>query len=52
MLSVEQIEKVLDEEDIEVDEKLIKLIKKCNVRGGLDNISIALLLKNERGSTK
>ncbi len=52
MLSVEQIEKVLDEEDIEVDEKLIKLIKKCNVRGGLDNISIALLLKNERGSSK
>ena len=41
MLSVEQIEKVLDEEDIEVDEKLIKLIKKCNVRGGLDNISIS-----------
>ena len=52
MLSVEQVEKVLDETDIEVDEKLIKLIKKCNVRGGLDNISIALLLKNERGSSK
>ena len=48
MLSIEQVEKVLDEQDIEVDEKLIKLIKKCNVRGGLDNISIALLLKNER----
>ncbi|MBR6073001.1 MAG: Stp1/IreP family PP2C-type Ser/Thr phosphatase [Bacilli bacterium] len=52
MLTVEQVEKVLNEEDIEVDEKLIKLIKKCNVRGGLDNISIALLLKNERGSSK
>jgi len=52
MLSNEQIEKVLDEEEIEVDEKLIKLIKKCNVRGGLDNISIALLIKNERGSSK
>jgi len=52
MLTVEQIEKVLAEEDIEMDEKLIKLIKKCNVRGGLDNISIALLLKNESGGTK
>ena len=52
MLTVEQVEKVLNEEEIEVDEKLIKLIKKCNVRGGLDNISIALLLKNERGSSK
>jgi protein phosphatase len=52
MLSVEQVEKVLDETDIEVDEKLIKLIKKCNVRGGLDNISIALLLKNESGVAK
>ena len=52
MLSVEQIEKVLEEQDIEVDEKLIKLIKKCNVRGGLDNISIALLLKNESGVAK
>ena len=52
MLTVEQIEKVLDEQDIEVDEKLIKLIRKCNVRGGLDNISIALLLKNESGVSK
>lgn len=52
MLTVDQIEKVLDEKDIEVDEKLIKLIRKCNVRGGLDNISIALLLKNESGGAK
>ena len=52
MLTTEQIEKVLNEQDIEVDEKLIKLIKKCNVRGGLDNISIALLLKNESGVSK
>ena len=52
MLTVEQIEKVLNEQDIEVDEKLIKLIRKCNVRGGLDNISIALLLKNESGVSK
>ena len=52
MLTTEQIEKVLNEQDIEVDEKLIKLIKKCNVRGGLYNISIALLLKNESGVSK
>ena len=49
MLSQEQIEKVLAEEEIGLDEKLIKMIKKCNVRGGLDNISIALLIKNESG---
>jgi protein phosphatase len=45
MLTIEQIEKVLNEEDINVEEKLIKLIKKCNVRGGQDNISIAYLVK-------
>jgi protein phosphatase len=45
MLSKDQIEKVLTEEDINEEEKLIKLIKKCNVRGGNDNISIAYLVK-------
>lgn len=45
MLTVEQIEKVLNEEEISVEDKLIKLIKKCNVRGGQDNISIAYLIK-------
>lgn len=45
MLTVEQIEKVLNEEGISVEDKLIKLIKKCNVRGGQDNISIAYLIK-------
>ena len=52
MLSTEQIEKVLNEQEVGLDEKLIKLIKKCNVRGGLDNISIALLVKNESGVAK
>ena len=28
-----------------VEDKLIKIIKKCNARGGNDNISIAYLLK-------
>ena len=46
MLTKEQIEKVLIEPDINEEEKLIKLIKKCNARGGTDNISIAYLVKD------
>jgi PPM family protein phosphatase len=45
MLTKEQIEKVLAEEEINEEEKLIKLIKKCNARGGTDNISVAYLVK-------
>lgn len=45
MLSVEHIEKVLDDEELDIEEKLVKLIRKCNSRGGTDNISIAYLLK-------
>ena len=45
MLTKDQIEKVLIEEDIKEEEKLIKLIRKCNARGGTDNISIAYLVK-------
>ena len=45
MLSQDQIEKVLNETEITVEDKLIKLIKKCNVRGGTENISIAYLVK-------
>lgn len=48
MLSFETIEKVLNEPDISVQDKLVKLIRKSNIRGGLDNISIALLVKNEK----
>mgnify|MGYP006381741379 CR=1 FL=1 len=33
------------EEEINEAEKLIKLIKKCNARGGTDNSSIAYLVK-------
>lgn len=47
MLTKEQIEKVLNEEAITIEEKLIKLIKKCNVRGGQDNISIAYLVRDK-----
>ncbi len=42
MLSVEQIEKVLNE-DLTVEQMVEKLIRKCNMRGGTDNISIAIL---------
>ncbi len=50
MLQDEQIEKVLLS-DIEIEEKVIKLIRKANNRGGNDNISIAYLIINE-GSGK
>lgn len=43
MLTFEQIEKVLNETDISIEEKVSKLIRKCNARGGTDNISIAYL---------
>ena len=46
MLTKEQIEKVLIETDTTYEEKLIKLIRKCNARGGNDNISIAYLVKD------
>lgn len=49
MLTKEQIEKVLNEEEISIEDKLIKLIKKCNIRGGQDNISIAYLVKESGG---
>lgn len=48
MLSVEQIEAVLEEE-LTIEEKLQKLIYKCNNRGGNDNISVAYL---DRGGIK
>ena len=40
MLTTEQIEKVL-EEDLTIEERVKKLIRKCNASGGTDNISIA-----------
>ena len=46
MLSEEQIEKVLVDEELDSEEKVQKLIRKCNARGGSDNISIAYLTRN------
>ena len=45
MLTDEQIEKVLLETDLTIEEKVVKIIKKCNARGGTDNISIAYLVR-------
>ena len=44
MLTPDQIEKVLDS-NLTIEEKLEKLIKKANARGGNDNISVAYLDK-------
>ena len=51
MLTNEQIEKVLDDNELEIEEKIIKLIRKSNARGGTDNISVAYL-SLESGETK
>ena len=45
MLDDSSIEKVLQDRELSVEEKVIKLIKKCNARGGNDNISIAYLVR-------
>ena len=49
MLTTEQIEKVLNS-NLEIEETVVKLIKKANLRGGTDNISIAYL-KKESGES-
>lgn len=46
MLTMDQVEKVLNNEELKYEDKLIKLIRKCNARGGTDNISIAYLVKD------
>ena len=43
--AIPEEEKVLLDKDLSVEEKVIKLIKKCNARGGTDNISIAYLVR-------
>lgn len=50
MLTFDQIQKVLNS-DITVEEKIVKLIKKSNLRGGTDNVSIAYL-ERESGEVK
>lgn len=43
MLTKEQIEKVLVDDELEIEEQVVKLIRKSNARGGTDNISVAYL---------
>ena len=43
MLTKEQIEKVLNDNELEIEEQVIKLIRKSNARGGTDNVSVAYL---------
>lgn len=50
MITSDQIEKVLNGEGLTSD-KVIKLIKKANNRGGNDNISIAYLVMNKRSDS-
>lgn len=45
MLTDEQIEKVLLS-DLSIEDKVIKLIKKANNRGGNDNISVAYMVRS------
>ncbi len=51
MLDKDQIERVLLGEGT-VEDKVIKLIKKANNRGGTDNISVAYLVREEEGDVK
>ena len=51
MLDTEQIEKVMLE-DSDIENKVIKLIKKANNRGGTDNISVAYLIRDKEGEVE
>ena len=48
MLEVDQIEKVLLS-DADIEDKVIRLIRKANNRGGTDNISVAYLIREKVG---
>ncbi len=48
MLEVDQIERVLLS-DADIEDKVIRLIRKANNRGGTDNISVAYLIREKVG---
>lgn len=50
LVTAEQIERVLNEKELSIGERVDKLILKANARGGNDNITIAYLIK-ESGDT-
>lgn len=47
MLSTEQIESTLNDEELDIETKVTKLVRKCNARGGTDNISLAYLVTHQ-----
>ncbi len=47
MLTVEQMEKVLNDKDLDMEEQVGKMIMKANMRGGTDNITIAYAREEE-----
>ena len=51
MLDDDQIVKVLND-NLSCEEKMQKLIYKCNNRGGNDNISVAYLIKDGASSNE
>lgn len=52
MLTFEQIAKVIEDKELPIEERISKLIRKSNARGGTDNISVAYLEINERSAAK
>ena len=51
MLTKEQIEKVLIDDELTIEEKVRKLIRKSNARGGTDNITIAFLVRESEDAS-
>lgn len=45
MLTDDQIEKILNNQELSLEDKILKLVRKSNSRGGTDNISIAYLVR-------
>ena len=51
MVEEDQIQKVLLSDEL-IEDKVNRLIAKANNRGGLDNISIAYLIRDKEGEEK
>ena len=43
MVSVEQMEKILNNDELDLESQVGKMIMKANMRGGTDNITIACI---------
>ena len=46
MVSVEQMEKILGDKDLDLEDQVGKMIMKANMRGGTDNITVAYMDKS------